>query len=411
MHPKARSRVVGAYRAATRTWGWLRGLGKAAGLSPVPIDSSSAWVASQKVLGRAADWRAAGPSERIVNKPARNLNGFFDAEYREVQQMLSTAPFVVQIPEGHVVGEHGVVVTPDSQILSDVSFPMGEAQTYFNSNATPYVAKVRDMPFRFADEFVRDARLPARRLSGTAALLSSHAGRGYFHWMYDVIPRLGLLEAAGYDLADIDHFVIPMRTAGFHFETLDALGIPESRLVSSFNNRHVQADRLLAPSLTRPAWAVPTWVVEYLRKSFPPKRPQGDGFPTRIYVIRKATDHGIVAGESQLTTRLRERGFEPLAMEDFTLHEKAWLLGQAEAVLGPSGAGLSNIVFCQPGTKVIEIRVQPFPVKEPWAIANRCGLDFYDVLPDGYGGADKALVTSGAVAEDDIFATLDMAGL
>ena len=98
-------------------------------------------------------------------------------------------------------------------------------------------------------------------------------------------------------------------------------------------------------------------------------------------------------------------------MENFTLREKAWLLSRAEAVLGPSGAGLCNIVFCQPGTKVIEIRVQPYPVMEPWDIANRCGLDFYDVLPIDYGGQQKSMVTSGAVAEDDIFATLDMAGL
>jgi hypothetical protein len=411
VRPKLRTRAIILYKKTSRVLAWLRGLGKASRSDPVPTHSSAAWIEAQQSKWGSADWRKVGENEEIVNVPARNLHDYVDAEYQAVQRLISPAPFVAEIPEGHVVGEHGVVITPDHRILMDISFPMGEAQRYFNSNATAYVDKLNGMEFRFADEFFHDARLPARRVKGTVALLSSHAGRGYFHWMYDVLPRLGLLERAGHDLAEIDYFIIPMRAAGFHFETLEVLGIDESRLISSFNHRHVVADRLLAPSLTRPAWAVPTWVVDYLRQAFRPSKPEGDDFPTRIYIVRKSTDHGILEGEDKLTARLRERGFVPLAMEDFTLREKAWLLSRAEVVLGPSGAGLSNIVFCRPGTKVIEIRVQPFPVKEPWAIANRCGLDFYDVLPVGYGGHDKSLVATGTVGDDDIFATLDLAGL
>lgn len=409
--PKWRSGVIALYKKTTRLWARLRGLGKARGPEPVTADSSSGWASSWNAREGGADWRRAGEDEAIVNQPARNLSGFFDVEYQEVQQMVSTAPFVVEVPNGHVVGEHGAVVTPDRRILMDVSFPMGDNRRYFNSNATTFVKKIKGDEFPFPEEFFRDARLPARRLHGTVALLTSHAGRGYFHWMYDVLPRLGLLEKAGYSLAEIDYFVIPMRAAEFHFETLEVLGIDGSRLISSAKNRHVSADRVLAPSLTRPAWAIPTWVVEYLREAFRPSKPTGEDFPTRIYIIRKATDHGMVEGEDRLTARLREYGFVPLAMEDFSLREKAWLLSRAEAILGPSGAGLSNIVFCHPGTKVIEIRVQPFPVKEPWAIANRCGLDFYDVLPVGHGPQDRSLVATGTVANDDIFATLELAGL
>lgn len=386
-------------------------MGMASGTDPVAENSSEAWVAAQNLKGGKAAWRKVGGDEAIVNRPAQNLSGYVDPEYREVQQMISPAPFVAEIPDAHVVGEHGVVVTPDNRILMDISWPMGEAQRYFNSNATTYVEKIKGKQFPFADEFFHDARVPARRLKGTVALLTSYAGRGYFHWMYDVLPRLGLLEQAGYKLTEIDYFMIPMRVAGFHFETLEALGIDEARLVSSFSHRHVAADRLIAPSLTRPAWAVPTWVVEYLQTAFTPTKPRGDDFPTRIYIIRKTTDHGILEGEDRLTVRFRQRGFAPLAMEDFTLSEKAWLLSRAEAVMGPSGAGLSNIVFCRPGTKVIEIRIRPYPAKESWAIANRCGLDFYDVLPVDYGGRDITTVGTGAVCDDDIFATLDLAGL
>jgi capsular polysaccharide biosynthesis protein len=261
------------------------------------------------------------------------------------------------------------------------------------------------------DQFFVDAALPARAVRGTVAVISAFVGRGYFHWLWDVLPRLRLLKESGNSIDSIDSFVVPGYFSGFQIETLSALGIGRSRVISSLQDRNIEAERLLVPSLPRVTGFVPTWAVDFLREAFPPSQPAGHDFPRRIYIVRKATDHGILESEDRLTSRLKQRGFVPMAMENFTLREKAWLLGRAEAIIGPSGAGLCNIVFCQPGTKVLEIRVQPYPVMEPWDIANRCGLEFYDVLPVGYGTTDKAMVTTGRVEDDEIMATLDMAGL
>ena len=409
VRPRWRSSVVRLAQGAAR----LRARARRGDPLPelFPAESSEAWVKDWNIRSGSAVWTKIGSDEEIHHRPARNLRGYFDPEYRAVQHVTSKAPFLVEIPQGHVVGEHGVVVTPDGDILMDVSFPIGEAQRFFNSNATPYQVKLGGQTFRYQQEFNVDSGIPALGLDGTVALLTSHAGRGYFHWMFDVLPRLELLKMSGHDLSMIGHFVVPMTTAGFHFETLRELGVPKSKLVSSFKVRHLVADRLLAPSLTRPAWAVPTWVVEFLRKSFRPAPITGFRAPRRIYIVRKSTDHGVIEREDELTGRLRARGFEPMAMEDYTLREKAWILANAEAVIGPSGAGLSNIVFCQPGTKVVEIRTQPFPVKEPWSIASQCNLDFFDVLPPNFGSTDTTLVGKLGVVEDDVMATLDLAGL
>ncbi|MBC6479982.1 MAG: DUF563 domain-containing protein [Hormoscilla sp. GM7CHS1pb] len=52
---------------------------------------------------------------------------------------------------------------------------------------------------------------------------------------------------------------------------------------------------------------------------------------------------------------------------------------------GAHGAGLGNIVFCHPGTKVIEF-FAPNHVHIPyWAIANQLGLDYYYLMGEGKG--------------------------
>ena len=343
-----------------------------------------------------------GHAEVISNAPPKSLHGFLDFEYERASTGEIPSAFVLTIPNGRAVGEHGAVVTPDHKLLLDVSKPVGSLR----SNMLGDHGLIPG-----GNEFFVDAALPHRHVKGSVAVISAFVGRGYFHWLWDVLPRLGLLEESGHPIDSIDSVVVPGYFAGFQMETLSALGIERPRIISSLQDRNIEAEQLLVPSLPRSTGLVPTWAVDYLRRAFPPSRPSGTDFPRRIYIVRKATDHGILESEDQLTARLRKRGFVPMAMENFTLREKAWLLGRAEAIVGPSGAGLCNIVFCQPGTKVVEIRVQPYPVMEPWDIANRCGLDFYDVLPVGYGESDKAMVTTGRVADDEIMATLDIAGL
>ena len=364
--------------------------------------SSAEWVASFEGAVGDPSFAVIGHPESIINQPPKSLHGSLDPEYERAHSGEIPAAFVLTVPQGRVVGEHGAIVTPDHRLLLDVSKPVGSLRSNM-------LGDHGSIPGR--DEFFVDAALPSRHVAGSVAVITAFVGRGYFHWLWDVLPRLGLLEEAGNSLDSIEWFVVPGYFAGFQIETLSALGIERARVISSLQDRNVEAERLLVPSLPRATGLVPTWAVDYLRRAFPPSRPSGTEFPQRIYIVRKATDHGILESEDQLTSRLKKRGFVPLAMENFTLREKAWLLGRAEAIVGPSGAGLCNIVFCQPGTKIVEIRVQPYPVMEPWDIANRCGLDFYDVLPVGYGQSSKAMVTTGRVADDEIMATLDMAGL
>lgn len=402
-HPGIRRGALSSYTTASRMLARTRHPFSARSSRPIPTPDTIAWADSwNQRQNPPVEVTHLSGGEEIHNDIPRSIHSLVDDEYRMAASSTVPAPFVVTIPHGRSVGEHGAIVTPDGKLLQDVSWPVGSLRSHM-------LGVYGSVPG--GEEFFVDASLPPRQVTGIVAVLSAYVGRGYFHWLWDVLPRVGLLTKAGFEVSSIDSFVVPAYMSGFQTETLRSIGIGRSRVISSFQSRHIQADLLLVPSLPRPTGVVPTWAINYMREAFPPSRPSVDPVPTRIYIVRRATDHGILESEARLTRQLVKRGFVPLAMEDFTLREKAWLLGRAEAVIGPSGAGLCNIAFCEPGTKVIEIRIQPYPVMEPWDIANRCGLDFYDVLPIGYSQANKAMVTSGRVAQDEIMATLDMAGL
>jgi capsular polysaccharide biosynthesis protein len=75
----------------------------------------------------------------------------------------------------------------------------------------------------------------------------------------------------------------------------------------------------------------------------------------RIFITRRKTGARTLANETQLEFLLRAAGFETHAMEDYPLATQARLIREAEMVVATHGAGLANLLFARPGTRVIEI--------------------------------------------------------
>jgi len=88
---------------------------------------------------------------------------------------------------------------------------------------------------------------------------------------------------------------------------------------------------------------------EYLRGKALPAPHQ------KLYVSRGSKGARGVVNDDEIVEYLEARGFTTVRAENLTVEQQADLFASASVVLGPHGAGFSNIVFCQPGTKVIEL--------------------------------------------------------
>ena len=66
--------------------------------------------------------------------------------------------------------------------------------------------------------------------------------------------------------------------------------------------------------------------------------------------------------DKEVSSFLAKHGFETVQAESLSISEQARLFAEAKIVLGPHGAGFTNIAFCKPGTKVVELycnRIEP----------------------------------------------------
>lgn len=400
-HPRLRARLIRWFNRSRRLLDRIGG-GAASELSGYadPHEWVGRWNSDpDRPAARIHDVLQA---EKTSSAPPMGIHGRIDPEYLQVASVEIPQPFVLDVPGGHVLGENGAVATADGLVIERASRPVGSLLGHLTGSQADHMS-----PAVLHDDW---ARRPVR--VRRAAVLSTYVGRGYFHWLFDVLPRLALLEAAGEHLSSIDSFVVPSYFARYQVESMTRFGIGRDRVIGSFRHRHVVADSLLVPSLPREMGLTPRWVCDFLRETYLPVAPEGVEPARRIYIIRRSTDHGLLANEERLINRLNGLGFTPIAMEDYSLEEKAWLLGQAEVVMSASGGGMSNIVFCEPGTVVIELRVQPFPLMDGWDIASRLGLRFYDVLPDGYERSyTMDALLWGGISEEAVMATLELAGI
>jgi capsular polysaccharide biosynthesis protein len=64
----------------------------------------------------------------------------------------------------------------------------------------------------------------------------------------------------------------------------------------------------------------------------------------------------IMRNEEELIARLGSIGFEAIEPEQMSMREQIAAFASASIVVGPSGSGMFNTIFCHPGTKIIDLQ-------------------------------------------------------
>lgn len=192
---------------------------------------------------------------------------------------------------------------------------------------------------------------PRTYTSDCVVAATSGVQDNYFHWMVDVLPRVHMARGTG-------GRIYIKTTAPFQRETLSLLGIGVDRIIPAENYPMAAASRLIVPFHEVKRSAFPQWVCDFLRKSILPRIPAAhpaDG-GRRIYITRRGARIRRVVNEAELLGLLEPLGFQRVELDGRSVVEQAGLFHRAEAIIAPHGAALANLVFCCPGTKVVEIQ-------------------------------------------------------
>ena len=202
----------------------------------------------------------------------------------------------------------------------------------------------------------RTIKLPkAKKLNGKTLFLSSRTN--YWHLLAEELCDLYLLFESGVKLSNFDQIIFekPLSPA---CQTLhEIFGLDQVKQVSLQHNLHLECEELhfftgtfyLSKHALR---NVTKKILDYFGFSHETHK----GKPKAIVVSRGSSTTRRWLNEDECMEVLNSLGFKLIDPSKMSLLEQIKTFSSADIILGPHGAGLTNLMFSCPGTKVIEIR-------------------------------------------------------
>ena len=142
----------------------------------------------------------------------------------------------------------------------------------------------------------------------------------------------------------------------YQLESLKAFGISESLLELQPPRTDTQVERLwFATPLGHASFTsgeALCSVADRLKKYY--KIAADKAATRRIYISRAKASRRQVLNEEAIVPLLREHEFEVLMCEELSFADQVRRFSEAEVVLGPHGAGLTNILYAPKGSRVGE---------------------------------------------------------
>ncbi|BAQ66214.1 glycosyltransferase 61 family protein [Geminocystis sp. NIES-3709] len=334
----------------------------------------------QKYYEKALDWATKKSTDNVTYKkidldnilrlkpPKNSIKNLHPSFY---------FPSTIELPKTFVINTHNgffylredeassAIITPENYLIGDLS-PESPALSPNHPDSHPSKHSI------FQTNFLP----PIKLIKGTVVVLAGLLNNIYFHWLFDILPRIYLLELAQIDLTKVDYFLVDNRT-NYQKETLEIFGIPSDKILPLSLPIYLQASNLIVPSFPGSIAWMPPWSCQYLRDKILENKIIDNKSNKRLYISRNKSSNRRLINEQEIINLLLEYNFEVVNLELLSVKQQGELLSQAEIVISPHGSGLSNLVFCQPTTKVIEIFAPNYVYPCYWLVSNLVNLDYY----------------------------------
>ncbi|MCH9609689.1 MAG: hypothetical protein S4CHLAM45_00790 [Chlamydiales bacterium] len=200
---------------------------------------------------------------------------------------------------------------------------------------------------------------------GITSLTAAWQG-GFYHWMYQILPRLELIDKNSPLYIDQSH--------PFQRETVKLLKLPtviDASLYDAVYASEVTTTSVLNIPTPRSCASLRTLFLPLLPKKREKKR---------LYISREDVKTRRVTNEKEVWELLQPLGYEKVVLTKLPLLEQMALFHSAESVVSAHGAGLSHLVFCNPQASVIEFFHKNYVNVCYWHIASAVGLNYTHIF-------------------------------
>lgn len=212
---------------------------------------------------------------------------------------------------------------------------------------------------------------PTDRREEAFHLLAGNIGN-YFHWMIDILARLQQEAIAAHrDLASLC-VLLPEPDAPYMRESFALARRGGSKTLACSDHTVVAVDSLyVIPDLSGSGFAFHPLVLQSFARMRAHAGIASEAPRRRVYVSRRDASRRRLLDEDAVIEVVAAAGFEVVEPGKLSVAEQMAIFAEASHIIGPHGAGLTNILFAPPGAVLLELQMDAYV---QWSFRRLAGL-------------------------------------
>lgn len=176
---------------------------------------------------------------------------------------------------------------------------------------------------------------------------------GYFHWLFEIMPNI-LHVLSRFPESKI---LVSTKSPKYLLDAIELLlGTEEYKTRIIFAQCPLKISNLIMPQIEVYSGFVHTKDIENLRIMFRGKvNTNGNITEKFFYISRSRSPKRKLSNEADLENRLQDFGFKVIYAEELPFNDQVTCFSGARFIIGPHGAGLSNMIWSDLPCEIIEI--------------------------------------------------------
>jgi len=282
-------------------------------------------------------------------------------KYKTMMQFTSLPTFVSDFSNCSV-NTLPVLVTEDRKLVTNHVWPL--------------ISRYRDKPHKVHDIFSEwgekvDIHMPpiTEQFHGNWKYvwlpIDEYSAENPWHIWIDVVSKFRLIEKRW--STNFEKYIFILSNKSSYFEKICKTFFPDLRYYVMPKNETWRFQHLIVPSMSNHNDGIltphmPKWIRHLCNlvrdKSVKPHR--------KIVITRKDATNRNIQNYEQMVMALK--GYETINLENLSIPDQVKTFAEATHIVAPHGAGLTNLLWCKPKTKVVELTHKAFFGKKVYPV-------------------------------------------
>jgi len=252
----------------------------------------------------------------------------------EPREYTSGDRFVCEFAKATLLGPVGPGLTEQGTVIADT---IGTPPLVPRRTGVSIAQSMAANGIRSTHNALQGEASPNQRI-GTATLAAS-PWNNYYHWTVECLLRARLLEKYGDETGTYPTLLVPQDRSSWMDESLELLDY--SGEVVGLGKGITQVETLVVPTFPDPIPCECFWIRDRMKSGLETTDNSGQ----RIFVAREDATVRRIANRDAVQQVLDRYNIDTYLLGELSVREQVELFSGAELVVGPHGAGLTNILY------------------------------------------------------------------